>query len=47
MEIHSLKLDQWESIFELTKTTKDNLKNYDETLAWPTILDDFNVWASK
>ena len=43
-ETKSLKLDEWDSMFEMVKQLKDDMTGYDG-VSWPTLLDDFNEWV--
>jgi len=45
-ETKSLKLDEWDSLFDMVKTTNDDMTKY-EGIAWPTLLDDFNEWVKS
>eukprot|EP00053_Salpingoeca_punica_P017940 m.173936 g.173936 ORF g.173936 m.173936 type:complete len:317 (+) comp17324_c3_seq2:806-1756(+) len=37
--------DQWDSIFEFAQSVSNDLSTYDETAAWPVLLDDFVEWV--
>jgi len=43
----SINLDQWMNILEFSRTIKSDLSNYDETSAWPVLLDEYCEWAKK
>eukprot|EP01102_Stenamoeba_stenopodia_P005110 TRINITY_DN1561_c0_g1_i1.p1 TRINITY_DN1561_c0_g1~~TRINITY_DN1561_c0_g1_i1.p1 ORF type:complete len:287 (-),score=57.97 TRINITY_DN1561_c0_g1_i1:268-1128(-) len=40
----ALNIDQWMSFLEFSKTIKEDLSNYDETSAWPVLLDEYVEW---
>jgi hypothetical protein len=45
--ITHMTLDQWESLYDLMKENPDNLDNYDEMAAWPTLMDEFYEWYKE
>eukprot|EP01099_Mayorella_cantabrigiensis_P006557 TRINITY_DN5517_c0_g2_i1.p1 TRINITY_DN5517_c0_g2~~TRINITY_DN5517_c0_g2_i1.p1 ORF type:complete len:270 (-),score=68.68 TRINITY_DN5517_c0_g2_i1:392-1201(-) len=41
----AINLDQWMSLLEFCRTVSDDFSNYDESSAWPVLLDEYVVWA--
>mmetsp|Transcript_10154 Transcript_10154/g.10029 ORF Transcript_10154/g.10029 Transcript_10154/m.10029 type:complete len:105 (+) Transcript_10154:461-775(+) len=46
-EVTHLTLDQWDSTYDLIRENPENLDNYDEYAAWPTLMDDFYQWYGE
>ncbi|KAJ5070869.1 rp42 related [Anaeramoeba ignava] len=36
-----ITFDTWELLYDFSKTVKPNLEDYDETAAWPVLIDEF------
>lgn len=45
----AISKDTWNQLYDFTKQTKPDLSNFDETAAWPVMIDEFVEWkrASK
>jgi len=41
----AINLDQWMSLLEVCRTISDNFSDYDESSAWPVLLDEYVAWA--
>ncbi|GAM22996.1 hypothetical protein SAMD00019534_061710 [Acytostelium subglobosum LB1] len=42
-----INMDQWVCFLEFSKTVKGDLSNYDESEAWPLLIDDFVEFTSN
>jgi len=42
-----IKRDEWDSLLDLTKTTKGNFANFEDDGSWNSIVDDFVAFKAK
>ncbi|KAH3742869.1 DCN1-like protein 4/5 [Pelomyxa schiedti] len=43
----SMNLDQWTNFLEFSRSVKKDFAGYDETSAWPVLLDEYVEWAKE
>mmetsp|Transcript_40072 Transcript_40072/g.55682 ORF Transcript_40072/g.55682 Transcript_40072/m.55682 type:complete len:225 (-) Transcript_40072:10-684(-) len=46
-EYKALTLDQWQGFLRFSEETLPDLSNYDESQAWPLIIDNFVEWSQR
>nr|XP_024365519.1 DCN1-like protein 2 isoform X8 [Physcomitrium patens] len=46
-EYKAMNLDQWSAFLRFCDEIKPDLRNYDESQAWPLLLDNYVEWAKK
>lgn len=46
-EYKAMNLDQWSAFLRFCDEIKSDLSNYDESQAWPLLLDNYVEWARK
>ncbi|XP_024381583.1 uncharacterized protein [Physcomitrium patens] len=46
-EYKAMNLDQWSAFLRFCDEIKSDLSNYDESQAWPLLLDNYVEWAKK
>eukprot|EP00243_Klebsormidium_subtile_P010811 TRINITY_DN5900_c0_g1_i1.p1 TRINITY_DN5900_c0_g1~~TRINITY_DN5900_c0_g1_i1.p1 ORF type:complete len:213 (-),score=33.78 TRINITY_DN5900_c0_g1_i1:345-983(-) len=46
-EYKAINLDQWTAFLRFCNEVKPDLSNYDESQAWPLLLDNFVEWAKE
>jgi hypothetical protein len=42
-----LTLDQWEGFLRFSEEIHEDMSNYDDEDAWPTMMDDFVEWRQS
>eukprot|EP01089_Gocevia_fonbrunei_P019542 TRINITY_DN6949_c0_g1_i4.p1 TRINITY_DN6949_c0_g1~~TRINITY_DN6949_c0_g1_i4.p1 ORF type:complete len:289 (-),score=59.15 TRINITY_DN6949_c0_g1_i4:169-1035(-) len=43
----AINLDQWTNLLEFCATVSEDCSNYDESAAWPTLLDEYVQWLQN
>ncbi|KAH3745012.1 DCN1-like protein 4/5 [Pelomyxa schiedti] len=43
----SMNLDQWTNFLDFSRSVKKDFAGYDETSAWPVLLDEYVEWAKE
>ena len=43
----AISRDTWNQLYDFTKQTKPDLSNFDETAAWPVMIDEFVEWKKS
>jgi DCN1-like protein 4/5 len=46
-EYKAMNMDQWTAFLRFCEEIKPDLTNYDESQAWPLLLDNYVEWARK